>query len=101
MTQPLISSATTSSQFAPVYHSNLTRAIGVLQQLQILCATQGNDASLADVIGVVHDIQREFGEDSQLENVIQTLVGQHLRQQLITRRPAHHLHHVEAMEVQR
>ena len=93
------SPATTSSRFAPVYHSNLTRTIGVLQQLQVLCAAQGDDASLADVIGVVRDMQREFGEDSQLENVIQTLVGQHLSQQLITRRLAHQLHHVEAMEV--
>ena len=100
MKESLISPATTSSQFAPVYHSNLTRTIGVLQQLQVLCSTQGNDASLADVIGVVHNMQREFGEDSQLENVIQTLVGQHLNQQLITRRLAHQVYHVEAMEVQ-
>jgi hypothetical protein len=86
----------TSSQSAPVYQSDLARTIGVLQQLQVLCAAQGNDTSLADVIGVVRDMQHEYGEFSQLENVIQALVGQHLSQQFIARRPQRHL---EAMEV--
>src|SRR6266566_5241593 len=51
MTQLLTSPATTSSQLAPVYQSDLARTIGVLQQLQALCATQSDDTSLADVIG--------------------------------------------------
>jgi hypothetical protein len=93
LTQPAI------SPFAPVYQSDLTRTIGVLQQLQILVAAQ-RDASLADVIQIVRDIQHDFGEQSQLENVIQALVGQHLGQQLTTRRLACQLHSVEAMEVQ-
>jgi len=88
----------TISPFAPVYQSDLTKTIGVLQQLQVLCAGQ-YDASLADVIQVVRDMQHDFGEDSRLENVIQALVGQHLGQQIVTRRLAHQLHHVEVMEV--
>jgi hypothetical protein len=68
----------------PVYQNDLTRTIGVLQQLQVLCATQG-DVSLADLIQVVRDMQREFGDQSQLEHVIQSLVGRHLCQQLTVR----------------
>lgn len=68
----------------PVYQNDLTRTIGVLQQLQVLCATQG-DVSLADLIRVVRDMQREFGDQSQLEHVIQSLVGRHLCQQLTVR----------------
>lgn len=98
MTQQLTSPPRiTSSPFAPAYRSDLTRTIGVLQQLQVLC-TQG-DTSLSDVIRVVRDMQSEFGESCLLETVIQSLVGQHLSQQLITRRLARQLHHVEAMEV--
>lgn len=86
----------TSSQLAPVYQSDLARTIGVLQQLQVLCA--GNDTSLADVIGVVRDMQHEYGEFSQLENVIQALVGQHLSQQFIARRRQRHLEAVEVLQ---
>src|SRR6266852_995040 len=64
----------TSSSLPPVYQNDLTRTIGVLQQLQVLYAMQG-DVSLADIIQVVHDMQHEFGEQSQLEHVIQSLVG--------------------------
>src|SRR6266851_5029096 len=67
----------TISPFAPVYRSELTRTIGVLQQLQTLVAEPGA-ASLADVVQVVRDMQYDFGEDAQLESVIQALVGQHL-----------------------
>ena len=87
----------TTSPFAPVYQSDLTRTIGVLQQLQVLCAGQ-YDASLADVIQAVRDVQRDFGEDAQLESVIQSLVGRHLAPQLAARRLARQ-HHVETMEV--
>lgn len=85
----------TSSQLAPAYSSDLARTIGILQQLQVLCAAQVNDPSLADVIRAVTDMQREFGEHAQLENVIQSLVGQHLSQQLAAR----HRQHTEATEV--
>ncbi len=74
----------TSSSLPPVYQNDLTRTIGVLQQLQVLYAMQG-DVSLADIIQVVHDMQHEFGEQSQLEHVIQSLVGRHLCQQLAAR----------------
>jgi hypothetical protein len=75
----------TSSTLPPVYRNDLTRTIGVLQQLQVLCATRQGDVSLADVIQVVRDLQREFGDQSQLEHVIQSLVGRHLCQQLTVR----------------
>ena len=88
----------TISPFAPVYRSELTRTIGVLQQLQTLVAEPGA-ASLADVVQVVRDMQYDFGEDAQLESVIQALVGQHIGLQLATRRLARQLHQVEAMEV--
>lgn len=95
MTQLLTTA--TSRQFAPVYSSDLTRTIGVLQQLQILCSAQSSDPSLADVIGVVRAMQLEFGEDSHLENVIQSLVGQYLSQQVATRRQRQHLEAVEVL----
>ena len=84
------------SPCAPVYQSDLTRTIGVLQQLQMLVAAPG-EASLADVIQVVRDMQFQYGEDSQLEQVIQALVGKHLGQQIAARRQ---LHHMAAVEVQ-
>ncbi len=73
-----------SSSFAPIYQSDLARTIGVLQQLQKLVVAH-NDASLADVQHVVQDLQRDFGEDTQLESVIQALVGQHLALQMTAR----------------
>ena len=88
----------TSSQLAPVYQSDLARTIGVLQQLQVLCAAQDNDTSLADVIEVMRDMQHKFGEDSQLENVIQTLVGQHLSQQFSARRQQRHNEAAEVLQ---
>lgn len=94
---PNLLTQTAISPFAPDYRSDLTRTIGVLQQLQVLCAGQ-YDASLADVIRVVHTMQHDFGEDAQLESVIQVLVGQHLAPQLAARRLARQ-YHVEAMEV--
>ena len=84
------------SPFAPVYQSELTRTIGVLQHLQMLVAAPG-EASLADVIQVVRDMQYQYGENCQLEQVIQLLVGQHLGQQIAARRQ---LHHIVAIEVQ-
>jgi hypothetical protein len=89
LTQPGI-----SSSFAPVYSSDLTRTIGVLQELQRLVAAPG-EASLADVVQVVRDMQYQYGEDSQLEHVIQLLVGRHLGQQIAARRQ----HHIELVEV--
>lgn len=96
---PNLTQSAISSSLVPVYKSDLARTIGVLQQLQKLVAAQ-DDASLADVMQVVRDMQRDFGEDSQLESVIQTLVGQHLTPQITARRLARQMHHVEAMEVQ-
>ena len=91
LTQPSI-----SSSFAPAYQSDLTKTIGVLQQLQKLVAAPGT-ASLADVIQVVRDMQHQYGEDSQLEQVIQLLVGKHLGQQIAARQQ---MCHIAVMEVQ-
>src|SRR6266567_6728935 len=66
--------AVTSHQLPPVYLTDLTRTIGVLQQLQVLCASTQVDVSLDDVIQVIRQMQCEFGERSQLEQVIQSLV---------------------------
>ena len=93
---PNLTQPTISGSFVPVYQSDLTRTIGVLQQLQRLVTTPG-EASLADVIQVVREMQHQYGEDSQLEQVIQALVGQHLGQQIAARRQMCHL---AAMEVQ-
>lgn len=93
---PNLTQSASSSPFAPVYRSDLTRTIGVLQHLQMLVAAPG-EASLADVIQVVRDMQYQYGEDCQLEQVIQLLVGTHLGQQVAAR---HQLHHITAMEVQ-
>jgi hypothetical protein len=93
---PSLTQPSVSSSFVPVYQSDLTRTIGVLQQLQKLVAAPG-EASLTDVIQVVRDMQYQYGEDCQLEHVIQLLVGRHLGQQIAARRQ---LHHIEAMEVQ-
>ena len=83
LTQPAI------VPYAPVYRSDLSRTIGVLQQLQVLCAAQSNNPSLADLIRAVSDIQHEFGENAELEHVIQVLVGRHLAPQLAARRQRH------------
>lgn len=95
MNQLLATPTTTSSQFAPVYRTNLARTIGVLQQLQVLCAD--DNTSLADVIRAVRAMQHEFGENAQLENVIQALVGQHISQQLTARRRQRHNEAVEVL----
>jgi len=89
--------AVTSYQLPPVYMTDLTRTIGVLQQLQVLCDSTRADTSLDDVIQVICQMQCEFGERSQLEQVIQSLVGRYLSQQLAARRLTHQCH-LEAAE---
>lgn len=64
----------------PMYAEQLTRTIGVLQQLQVLIANDA--ATLDDVSHLVQAIQREFGAHTSLEQVIQSLVGRHLAQQV-------------------
>ena len=65
----------------PVCLDDLSRKIGVLQQLQVLMSTW-TDPTLADVVRLVQDIQQDFGPDESLENVIQALVGRHLASQI-------------------
>lgn len=78
----------TSYQLPPIYLDDLTRTIGVLQHLQVLCTAVRGDVSLEDVIQVVCQMQHEFGERSQLEQVIQSLVERNLYQQFTMRRLA-------------
>jgi len=74
-----------SSSTAPCYIDPLSRTIGVLQHLQVLLPPS---ATLDDVQRLVFTIQNRFGEHTTLENVIQSLVGQHLLCQLSARRRA-------------
>jgi hypothetical protein len=94
----ILQQAATSHQLPPVYLDDLTKTIGVLQQLQVLCSARQGDVSLANVIHVVHQMQYEFGEQSHLEQVIQNLVGRNLKRQMLARRLAHQ-QHTEAREV--
>ena len=93
----ILQQAATSHQLPPVYLDDLSRTIGVLQQLQVLCSALPGDVSLDDVLQVVRRMQYEFGEQSQLEHVIQNLVGRNLKRQVLARRLAHQ--HTEAREV--
>ena len=68
----------------PAYADDLSRTIGALQQLQVLMASWQNP-TLADVARLVLSMQQDFGSSELLENVIQTLVGQHLTSQVARR----------------
>lgn len=89
-----IHNGTLSTSLPPVYADDLTRTIGVLQQIQALMATW-NDPTLADVTRLVLTIQQDFGPGESLEHVIQSLVGRNLRRQVLARRLAHQ--HIEAL----
>jgi len=91
-----IHNGTRSTSLPPVYADDLTRMIGVLQQIQALMATW-NDPTLADVTRLVLTIQQDFGPGESLEHVIQSLVGRNLKRQVLARRLAHQ--HTEAREV--
>ena len=93
----MLQQTATSHLLPPVYQDDLTRTIGVLQQLQVLCSALQGDVSLDDVVQVVRRMQYEFGEQSQLEQVIQNLVGRNLKRQVLARRLAQQ--HTEAREV--
>ncbi len=94
----ILQQTATSHQLLPVYQDDLTRTIGVLQQLQVLCSALQGDVSLDDVLQVVRQMQYEFGEQSQLEHVIQSLVERNLKRQVLARRMAQQ--HTEARKVQ-
>jgi hypothetical protein len=66
----------------PIYEDRICRCIGVLQQLQTLLS---DDATLDDVVRMLHNFEQEFGAQAQLESVIQRLVSRHVEQQV-----AHH-----------
>lgn len=69
----------------PVYTDDLSRMIGVLQQLQYLMSTW-TDPTLADVAILLQGIQQDFGPGESLENIIQALVGRHLSSQMARRK---------------
>ncbi len=60
----------------------LTHIIQVLQQLQRLLPLS---ATLADVADVLACIEAEFGTEILLEDLIQSLIGEHLAIQLAQR----------------
>lgn len=62
----------------------LTHTIQVLQQLQRLLTVS---ATLSDVADVLACIEAEFGTECLLEDIIQSLVGEHLALQLAQRPP--------------
>ena len=59
-----------------------THTIQVLQQLQRLLPIE---ATLEDVADILACVGAEFGEETQLEVVIQALVGEHLAVQMAQR----------------
>lgn len=91
-----IHNGTLSTSLPPVYADDLTRMIGVLQQIQALMATWNDDPTLADVTCLVLTIQQDFGPGESLEHVIQSLVGRNLKWQVLARRLAHQ--HTDARE---
>src|SRR5207248_9907261 len=68
----------------PAYADDRSRTIGAWQQLQLLMASWQNP-TLADVAHLVLRMQQDFGLHEPLENVIQSLVGQHLTSQMTRR----------------
>lgn len=68
----------------PTYADDLSRTIGALQQLQVLMASW-QTPTLADVAHLIVSMQQDFGSTAPLEQVIQTLVGQHLASQMAHR----------------
>ena len=61
--------------------------IGILQQLQHLFNCTGlPEATLADILSFLADLQQEYGLASSIEDIIQNLVSQHLRLQYQMRR---------------
>jgi len=73
------------------YPADTRRVIGVLQQWQVLlspCEAMVAEVTLTDVQAVTAGLQEAFGPTVTLEAIIQTLVGQDLREQLEQRRQA-------------
>jgi CBS-domain-containing membrane protein len=72
---------------APSYTTDLARTIGVLQQLQVLLTPRDDPyrnvraVTLQDVQQVLTVMQHTFDPTTQLEDVIQVLVGQHVYEQ--------------------
>jgi hypothetical protein len=75
----------------PALRMDIPRFVGVLQHWQVLLAPRGDVATvttitLADVQRVTITLQHEFGATASLEAIIQTLVAEHLREQVEQRR---------------
>jgi hypothetical protein len=66
--------------------------IQVLQQLQRLLTIE---ATLADVADLLACVEAEYGDEILLEDVIQSLVGEHLAAQLAQREATCPTHQVE------
>ncbi|GER87317.1 hypothetical protein KDW_14790 [Dictyobacter vulcani] len=59
--------------------------IHTLQTLQMLVPKRARSATLASTASLVSTLCQEFGAAATLEEVIQALVGRHLRAQMRTR----------------
>lgn len=71
----------------PAHYTDATsRRAGVLQNIQVLMASQGQSATLATVAEMIQDLQASYGAQAPLEEVIQSLVGLHLQQAYLARR---------------
>ncbi len=68
---------------ASTSNKNSGQCIAVLRELQALLGTQ---ATLDDILSIVHDVENEFGSQTHLETAIQSLVGQNLEQQIALRK---------------
>ncbi len=69
--------------------------IRVLQQLQRLLP---QSATLSDVADILACVETEFDAETRLEDVIQSLVGEHLAAQIAQRGPARRTPQVEQVE---
>ena len=70
-----------------------TCLVGALQQLQVamtLLEPQCTTPTLSDVAGLIEAVQRDFGTETDLEAVIQTLVARDIQRQLCERTQRQH-----------
>lgn len=70
------------------YTEDMRRTLSVLKQLQVLIERDAaeQDPGLMDIMQLLKDMQHTFGRTASLEAVIQALVAQDIKRQLISRK---------------
>lgn len=70
------------------YTEDVRRTLNVLKQLQVLIGRDAaeQDPGLLDIMRLLQDMQHVFGRSASLEAVIQALVAQDIKHQLVTRK---------------